>query len=408
MVRSVASALLTPALALLTAGLSACAPYIKPVPVGQVPRQATLQDEDQRFGREVLRLLTRQYDINRQAAPNDRVERVAGHLASALGGTANPWQTYVLDGDSVKNAAATRGNYIFVWTGILRATKSDGELAAILAHEMAHVLAGHTQPTPLEEANQTLSGIAGSVASTAIMQTGAVAPVAGLAGSVATEAMKALFVNPELQRKELEADQIGLFLMADAGYDPEEAVRFWERAQKDPDFSGSTWQVLSSHPSAQARLDSLRSLLDRAKDRFAVRQARLPAGLEKKPLPFTTTNSSTRANTATGKSEWDWSGTPNVSSDSASSTEEPATSDHDLPDDPEVFDQDSVWVVTVPRCTVFDEPDRLSPSLVDLRQGTSVVVKAGGSILTRQGEWFEIRNPVSGLVRKSDLKIQME
>mgnify|MGYP003342625502 CR=1 FL=1 len=51
----------------------------------------------------------------------------------------------------------------------------------------------------------------------------------GIAGMLVAETVRALAVNPESQRQELEADQIGLFLMADAGFDPTHAIDFWVR-----------------------------------------------------------------------------------------------------------------------------------------------------------------------------------
>jgi hypothetical protein len=63
----------------------------------------------------------------------------------------------VLVDDGFVNAAATRGNYIFVWTGLLKKVQNEGELATVLAHEIGHVLAGHTTPTPEEETRQIMA-----------------------------------------------------------------------------------------------------------------------------------------------------------------------------------------------------------------------------------------------------------
>jgi len=76
------------------------------------------------------------------------------------------------------------------------------------------------------------------------------APVSQLAELIVRASLEAILVNPDQQGKELEADQIGIFMMADAGYDPQEAIDFWQHVQGDPDFSSSPLEFMSSHPSS--------------------------------------------------------------------------------------------------------------------------------------------------------------
>jgi len=85
---------------------------------------------------------------------------------------------------------------------------------------------------------------------------------------VIEQGLKAVLVNPGLQTREYEADQIGLFLMADAGYDPREGISFWRRATRDPDLAGSPVDILSSHPSSVSRLKRLEELLPQAEERY--------------------------------------------------------------------------------------------------------------------------------------------
>ena len=134
---------------------------------------------------------------------------------------------------------------------------------------MGHVLANHPKPHPGEETGRILAGVAGDVANQAIrLQGGAVGALAGLGELVARLALNALLVYPEQQEKEYEADHIGLFLMAEAGYDPEDAVRFWERVQNDPVFSGLPVEFLSTHPSSEGRLEALKEHLLEARRRY--------------------------------------------------------------------------------------------------------------------------------------------
>jgi predicted Zn-dependent protease len=195
-------------------------------------------------------------------------------LAKAANAGTNPWNVFVLEGDDVVNAAATRGNYVFVWTGMLRAAQSDGELATVIAHELGHVLANHTKPTAQEEASQIMARTTGDIAGQIVASQPGYAPLAQITGILVTELIKAIAVNPETQRLETEADQIGFFLMADAGFDPQEAISLWSKMANDPSTTGEPLQFLSSHPASSDRLEALQSLLPEATARY--RQATTP------------------------------------------------------------------------------------------------------------------------------------
>lgn len=254
---------------LLLAALTSCAPSRKPVQVGDIPNSSAVSYEDEEYGQAVLDQLTQQAPLDRNDANINRVEDIVDRLTRAANADQSPWHIYVLNDGKVKNAAATRGNYVFVWTGILSAVRNDSELAGILAHEIGHVLAKHTTPDPAEEANQMITGVTGSIAREILSsQSGAIGIVGGIAESLITASMNALIVNPNSQRLEYEADQIGIFLMADAGYDPRSFVDFWERARNDPDFSGSDIQFLSTHPSTGNRLERLRKMLPESIARY--------------------------------------------------------------------------------------------------------------------------------------------
>lgn len=244
---------------------TACAPK-KIIEPGVTPEGHAVTAEDERYGYQVAAELSRQFPLSNSTSDNDRVRRVVQRITGATGRAHDPWKVYVFESSTFKNAAATRGNFVFVWTGLLDFTRSDAELAAVVSHEIGHVLAGHTDSDPLEEAQSIMSGIAGRIGASAAGNS--LGPAAGIAGMVIEEGLKALLVNPGLQQKEYEADQIGLFLMADAGYNPESAISFWTRAAKDPDLSGAPIQALSSHPSSSARLERLERLMPEAEARY--------------------------------------------------------------------------------------------------------------------------------------------
>ena len=255
------------ALMLCTLSVCACAPRGASLEPGYIPEGRAVTKADEDYGAEVAYQLSRQFPLDNDPYNNETVRRMVKRLSRASG-SRDPWRIYVYESRDFKNAAATRGNYVFVWTPLLNFVRSDGELAAVLSHEMGHVLAGHTDPNPVEESKYILSGIAGQIGKGVVGSGGGMGLGAGIAGMAIEEGLKAVLVNPGRQQSEYDADQIGLFLMADAGYDPEEALTFWKRAARDPDLAGSPIDILSSHPSSSSRLKQIEALLPEARDRY--------------------------------------------------------------------------------------------------------------------------------------------
>ncbi len=254
------------ALAVLVLG--GCSYGRTPVPPGIIPEEAAVSQEDEQYGHQVLATLTQTYPLERDDQSIDRVRGLVSRLSTAAHAEQHPWNVFVLRGDSVVNAAATRGNYLFVWTGMLRQAPSDGELAAVISHELGHVLAGHTKPTAAEEASEIMARTTGEVAGQFVGMQPGYGGLAQLAAILVNEGVKALIVNPNSQRLELEADQIGFFLMADAGFDPHDALTLWSRMSQNPATSGAGLQFFSSHPASSDRLEELNNLLPQAMDRY--------------------------------------------------------------------------------------------------------------------------------------------
>lgn len=247
---------------------SGCGAARARVPIGTVPVAAQTTAEDEQYGEEVLRQLTMQYPLSRNEALISRTRRIVGQLTDARKDLSDAyWHVYVLEGD-IMNAAATRGNFIFIWSKMLQTVPADEEIAAVLAHEIGHVLAGHPMPNPAEQANEMITGVAGMATREVLSASPSIGPFAGIAGALVEGALGALIVNPESQRKELEADQIGLFLMSDAGFHPAAAVRFWENASNNPSFGSAGPEILSSHPSSTKRRSELERLLPFAQRRY--------------------------------------------------------------------------------------------------------------------------------------------
>lgn len=158
------------------------------------------------------------------------------------------YQFFVVD-DKTINAFATLGGYVYVHTGLLRATESEGQLASVLGHEIGHIVARHG----LENVKQsqkygTLAAIAG-IAGAAIGGRGG-----GNIGQLAGNLIFGGKLMKHSRDAEREADYLGLYDLQRAGYNPNGMVEMFEIlqrvSQQNPNLLGN---VMASHPPARER-----------------------------------------------------------------------------------------------------------------------------------------------------------
>lgn len=195
----------------------------------------------------------------------DMVRRVGRRIAKVAPVEYADWE-FVLFEDDTPNAFALPGGKVGVNTGILEITKNEAGLATVLAHEVAHVVARHGA----ERASQTMGlQVLGAIADAALAQN---APGArpGVMQAYGLGAQVGVLL-PYSRVHELEADELGMLYMARAGYNPQEAIAFWQRFQaynreqggdKPPEF-------LSTHPLDDRRIAQLRAMLPRAEAEYA-------------------------------------------------------------------------------------------------------------------------------------------
>ncbi len=194
------------------------------------------------------------------------VNRVGQRIAKGANKPEYVWEFAVIDDDDQVNAFALPGGKVAVFSGILKFTKTEAGLATVMAHEVAHALQRHGAERYsrgiLEQIGQ-LGALAGAAAG-------------GIDPGVAIGAMSAYGVGvalPNSRAQETEADFIGLQLMAKAGYDPREAVPFWERMSGCPRkmigkfcfrSQNAVPEFLSTHPSDVTRIDQIEAWIPQA------------------------------------------------------------------------------------------------------------------------------------------------
>lgn len=167
------------------------------------------------------------------------------------------WEVVVFDDEQV-NAFALPGGKIGVYTGLLNVAENQHQLAAVIGHEVGHVIAQHgnermSQSTLINIGTQAA---AATMAANDVANSGPIMAAIGLGVQVGVQL-------PFSRTHESEADEIGLVLMAKAGFQPKEAVSLWHNmeaasgGQRQPEF-------LSTHPAPQTRIGDLTALLPKA------------------------------------------------------------------------------------------------------------------------------------------------
>lgn len=181
----------------------------------------------------------------------DQVERVTERLVASARemrpGIAEGfgWEVVVIDRPDVVNAFCLPGGKMAVYTGILAVAGSDAGLAVVMGHEIAHATERHGTE------RLTRNGLIGGALEV-------------LLENEDERAVGELLANlgvglPWGREDELEADLVGLRILANAGYDPREAARFWERMSLATGGGGSSGleEFLSTHPSNSTRIQAL-------------------------------------------------------------------------------------------------------------------------------------------------------
>lgn len=257
-IKSAAAAL---ALAAVSGLLTGCAT------VGETGRSQFIilsASEEMSLGLSSFEKMKKEMPISRDAAANAQVQRVGKRIAAVAQLPNAQWEFVVFESKEA-NAFCLPGGKIGVYSGILPITQSDAGLAAVMGHEVAHAYARHgaervSEALGIQVAGQVLSGALSS--QDPKVQTAAMTAY-GLGATLGREL-------PHSRKQEEEADYIGLKYMARAGYDPEEAVKFWERFS---DYNrkaagGQTPWFLRTHPLDAKRIQKLKEWMPEAKAQY--------------------------------------------------------------------------------------------------------------------------------------------
>jgi metalloendopeptidase OMA1, mitochondrial len=252
------------AVALLAAGIvAACetVPY-----TGRSQLQLMSPQQESQLGAQAYQQTLAKAKLSSNAAASEMVERVGSRIAAVTGHTDYRWEYRLIQDDKQANAFALPGGKVAVYTGILPITRDESGLAAVLGHEIGHVVARHGG----ERISQQILVNVGLETTMAALSRGnpaTVQAVASLLGAGATVGV----LLPWSRAQESEADHVGLILMAKAGYDPHAARDLWVRMAAASQGSGRPPEFLSTHPSEPTRIRQIEGWLPEAMQSYRPR-----------------------------------------------------------------------------------------------------------------------------------------
>lgn len=200
--------------------------------------------------------------ISKDPALNARIRQMGERIAKAAGQNGATWEFVVFDDDKTVNAFALPGGKVGVYTGLIKLSGSDDEIAAVMGHEVAHVILQHGNERVSQNLAAQMLGVGVQIG--VRNKDEQTQQLAMLAYNVGTQVGVLL---PYSREHEREADKIGLLYAAKAGYDPRAAVTFWQKMQQ---ASGGQQppQFLSTHPSHEDRIQRLQSFMPQAMQEY--------------------------------------------------------------------------------------------------------------------------------------------
>lgn len=211
-------------------------------PLGRSQLNLVSDEQMAQVGAQAFRQIEQKTPVTRDARLNRFVTCVADAVTTAIPGNTTPWEVKVFDSPEI-NAFALPGGHIGVYTGLLKVATTQDELAAVIGHEVSHVLAHHSA----ERYSQALAANLGA---------GLVGAVTGVDPNLVGDASTLLLLHFS-REQESEADLLGLDLMARAGFDPQGAIALWQKMSR---LGGARPPaILSDHPSDASRIQQLQA-----------------------------------------------------------------------------------------------------------------------------------------------------
>ena len=221
--------------------VTACTVQPARIPSGSIPMPATPTVLVEEHVDEVIDDLSEDYALDDSSRDYYELLHLLAQLALAAGTSPDDWQVYLFDAPDVIDVRAIQGNTILVWSGIFDVVDDQDELAGLLACEMAHGLARHTDPVEFNMGSELIFGVTDIAASIGIMLlTQGIVAVSGpgMTRWLYVEAADLDELDRVYDEQQVEEmAEIALLILASSEYVPTGLLQFWRRAESDPELS---------------------------------------------------------------------------------------------------------------------------------------------------------------------------
>lgn len=209
-------------------------------------------EQENQLGLQVQQELSKKdVKIVQDATVNDYVQRVSNNVLQYAKKDRPDvtWHVYVIDDPKTVNAFATPGGYLYVYTGLLLAAQNEAQIAGVMGHEAGHVVARHSARSMVDALG--LQAVLGMALGQNPSQ---VAQIAGnlLAGGT---------MLAHSRGEESDADDYGVTYLAEAGYDPNALISFFEILKKEEGSQPGIMKYLSDHPLTGDRITHLQQYI---------------------------------------------------------------------------------------------------------------------------------------------------
>ena len=208
-------------------------------------------EQDVQLGREAAAEIRKQVEVVQNERLQNYISALGKKLASHPAAGEYPYEFTVINDGSI-NAFALPGGPVFAHSGLIEAADNEAQLAGVLAHEISHVALRHATS---QASKANMIQLPAVLAGAAIGDQSVLAQLGQLGLGLGVNSLLLRYSRSA----ENEADALGARIMAEAGYDPVEMARFFEKLEAEGGSRAPTF--LSSHPSPGNRVKNVQAEL---------------------------------------------------------------------------------------------------------------------------------------------------